>query len=912
VLPDPDIVSRITVFDGDGQSGAAGARLGKPLVVTLTDRDGLPVPSQEVAFSVASGAGQLDPATAQTDNAGKASTVWTLGPGAGSQQVVAHPVGTSASLTATFTATAVAGAGSTITLDSGDGQTGSVGSALPESLVVKVADGFGNPVSGVAVQWSVLSGGGSISPETSTSGDDGRAAAERVLGPGSGIQTAQASASGFSGSPVTFTHTAIPAVPARLVLVSGNGQTAPAGFPVPDSLVVHLEDANGNGIGNKAISWVPAPGSGSPSPGSSTTDPNGFAATQWTLGNGVGDNSLNAVFSGLPPVSFTARGTSDQPTTLAKNGGDNQSGFVGTTLPTPLSVKVTDSHGNPVENVTVSWTANGGGSVSSANSATNSAGIAEIGRTLGLFPGDYTTTAAVDGLSGSPVTFTSHATVGSASKLAFTTGPSNRVVGQPFSPALKVELQDASGNLVPITASVTITASQGNPLTGTATVNAILGVATFSNLAINAVGTNYTLSAHSGSLTDAVSGPFDVTQAATNITITSRNPSTSVVGQAVTVNYDINILNPGAGSLTGSVTVSDGGGATCTGGINAGSGVGSCQLTFASPGSPSLTATYSGNTNFQGSTSAAVAHNVNKANTNINITQDSPDPSTSGDAVTVAWQVTVSSPGAGTPTGTVTVTLSGGSATCNAAVAAGSCVLPGPTVTGSRNITATYSGDANFNGDSDTEGHVVNASNSAPTAVADNYFVNEDATLSVNSTNGVLANDTDPDGGDDLDAIVENLPQHGQLNLNGGNGSFSYQPDDDYNGPDSFTYHATDGLANSNTVTVSITVNPVNDDPSFTEGPDQEVSSLAGSQTIDNWATNISPGPNEAGQTVSFNVSTNHDEAFAVLPAVSPSGTLTFTPNLRLDTIDVTVTVQAQDNLGATSQSQDFKIKIDP
>jgi hypothetical protein len=63
---------------------------------------------------------------------------------------------------------------------------------------------------------------------------------------------------------------------------------------------------------------------------------------------------------------------------------------------------------------------------------------------------------------------------------------------------------------------------------------------------------------------------------------------------------------------------------------------------------------------------------------------------------------------------------------------------------------------------------------------------------------------------------------------------------------------------------------------------------------------------------VSFNISTNHDEAFAVLPAVSPSGTLTFTPNLRLDTVDVTVTVQAQDNLGATSQSQDFKIKIDP
>src|SRR6185312_10395260 len=97
----------------------------------------------------------------------------------------------------------------------------------------------------------------------------------------------------------------------------------------------------------------------------------------------------------------------------------------------------------------------------------------------------------------------------------------------------------------------------------------------------------YTLTAHSGSLTDGVSNAFDVTQGTTSITITSRNPSTSVVGQAVTVNYDINIASPGAGSLTGSVTVSNGAGGTCTGGINAGTGVGNCQLTFTAAGSPS-------------------------------------------------------------------------------------------------------------------------------------------------------------------------------------------------------------------------------------------------------------------------------------------------------------------------------------
>jgi hypothetical protein len=260
------------------------------------------------------------------------------------------------------------------------------------------------------------------------------------------------------------------------------------------------------------------------------------------------------------------------------------------------------------------------------------------------------------------------------------------------------------------------------------------------------------------------------------------------------------------------------------------------------------------------------------------------------------------------------VTMNGGeTATCNAPVADGQCALsPAPTVTGSRTITASYSGDGNFNGDNDTEAHTVNAANGAPTAVADAYSVDEDQALDENGASGVLANDTDPDG-ENLDAVLESGPTHAQsFNLNAGNGGFDYRPEDDFNGTDSFTYHATDGSGNSNTVTVTITVNPVNDDPSFTEGPDQEVSSFAGSQTIDSWATNISPGPNEAGQTVSFNVSTNQDDAFAVLPAISPSGTLTFTPNLRLDTVDVTVTVQAQDNLGGTSQSQDFKIKINP
>src|SRR5207247_1834089 len=76
---------------------------------------------------------------------------------------------------------------------------------------------------------------------------------------------------------------------------------------------------------------------------------------------------------------------------------------------------------------------------------------------------------------------------------------------------------------------------------------------------------------------------------------------------------------------------------------------------------------------------------------------------------------------------------------------------------------------------------------------------------------GVLANDSDLDG-DALTAIVVSLPTHGSLTLST-NGSFIYTPAPNYNGPDSFTYKANDGQADSAPATVNITVLPINDPP---------------------------------------------------------------------------------------------------
>ncbi len=100
--------------------------------------------------------------------------------------------------------------------------------------------------------------------------------------------------------------------------------------------------------------------------------------------------------------------------------------------------------------------------------------------------------------------------------------------------------------------------------------------------------------------------------------------------------------------------------------------------------------------------------------------------------------------------------------------------------------------------------------NSAPVAVADAQTTSEDTPLVV-GTPGVLGNDTDSDG-NTLTAVLNTGPSHGSLALNA-NGSFTYTPTRDFNGTDTFTYHANDGKVDSNVATVTITVSPVNDPP---------------------------------------------------------------------------------------------------
>lgn len=92
----------------------------------------------------------------------------------------------------------------------------------------------------------------------------------------------------------------------NLLMVSGNGQSAPPGTELPTPLVVRLVDAQGNGIEAGSVTWVIGTGGGSVSPGSVETDTAGLASARLTLGQTLGTNTVSAVVSGVAVVTFSA------------------------------------------------------------------------------------------------------------------------------------------------------------------------------------------------------------------------------------------------------------------------------------------------------------------------------------------------------------------------------------------------------------------------------------------------------------------------------------------------------------------------------------------------------------------------------------------------------------------------------
>ena len=129
--------------------------------------------------------------------------------------------------------------------------------------------------------------------------------------------------------------------------------------------------------------------------------------------------------------------------------------------------------------------------------------------------------------------------------------------------------------------------------------------------------------------------------------------------------------------------------------------------------------------------------------------------------------------------------------------------VPDAGFTGEDTFTYTAN-DGELSSNSATVSIDVFSANAAPVASADTYASTENETLFVSVENGVLANDSDPDG-DTLSASLANNVSDGQLVLNT-DGAFTYTPNTDFVGTDSFTYTVSDGALTSSPAAVSISI----------------------------------------------------------------------------------------------------------
>jgi len=188
-----------------------------------------------------------------------------------------------------------------ITRVSQDSQTTAAGVKMAQPLVVLVTGGGNTPISGTTVQWTIGTGGGTLSDSVSTTDAEGHA--QTTYTPGTTPIVAHVSANAGSLSGVTFTITLVAGPPTTLQKFGFSSPAAVAGSKLP--LSVKLVDAFGNAVSGKVVNWTNAGGSISAT--TSTTDTGGVATVDFTLGTDPGTYSLTAAVDGIPSTTFTVR-----------------------------------------------------------------------------------------------------------------------------------------------------------------------------------------------------------------------------------------------------------------------------------------------------------------------------------------------------------------------------------------------------------------------------------------------------------------------------------------------------------------------------------------------------------------------------------------------------------------------------
>jgi hypothetical protein len=329
--------------------------------------------------------------------------------------------------------------------------------------------------------------------------------------------------------------------------------------------------------------------------------------------------------------------------------------------------------------------------------------------------------------------------ISQASSTTTIAGPGSVSYGQTY----PISITASPGNGSSATPTGSVNCSDGGTNIGTTTLSGGIGTLNVPNLAVGAhsiVCTYAGDSSFTGSTSNTIA-PV-VTQTSSSVSLgTSGTPST--YGMAITFTASVAPSN-----ATGTIQFKDGSSVIGTATLSSGTAV--FTILTLTVGTHTITAVYSGDANYTGSTSASLTQTVNKAGSSISVVSGT-NPSTYGTSVTFTATIT---PGA---TGTVTFkdggatlgtgTLSGGSTSYTTSALA----------VGSHSVTAVYSGDSNFNGS--TSAVLSQTVNKTASATSLSSSLNPSpygtyVTFTVNVTAGATGTVTLMDGANTLDTLT--------------------------------------------------------------------------------------------------------------------------------------------------------------
>ena len=229
------------------------------------------------------------------------------------------------------------GSPETLSVVSGDRQSGTVGNEVSRAIRVRVQDADGEGVGDVPITWAVVEGGGEVHPVAEVTDSTGEASADWTLGTDVGTQTLEVEADDAGSTEVSAD--ALAGSVAELQLEEGDSQTGVQGMALSEAPAVQAFDAFGNPAKGRTAHFRVEEGGGWTVEGSVPFDEEGRASTPWYLGPELGGQSLSVMADG-EELEFEAEAGSVEVGSSYKGARD----FV-EYIPGDLPLIITASHG---------------------------------------------------------------------------------------------------------------------------------------------------------------------------------------------------------------------------------------------------------------------------------------------------------------------------------------------------------------------------------------------------------------------------------------------------------------------------------------------------------------------------------------------------------------------------------------